>query len=128
LKEEGYFILDMNYRNKYGEIDIIAKKDKCLIFIEVKTRTNLEYGDPLETINKLKISRIKRAASFYITSNKLSGFNPSFNVISIIINRGLIKKMVEKDSMSNGITELNTLLNTLQDKSLLKIEHIENAF
>jgi len=36
--------------------------------------------------------------------------------------------MVEKDSMSNGITELNTLLNTLQDKSLLKIEHIENAF
>jgi len=88
----------------------------------------LEYGDPLETINKLKISRIKRAASFYITSNKLSGFNPSFNVISIIINRGLIKKMVEKDSMSNGITELNTLLNTLQDKSLLKIEHIENAF
>lgn len=124
MKEEGYFILDMNYRNKYGEIDIIAKKDKCLIFIEVKTRTNLEYGDPLETINKLKISRIKRAASFYIASNKLSGFNPSFNVISIIINRSLIKKMVEKDNMSNGITELNIP----QDKSLLKIEHIENAF
>ncbi|GAH24418.1 unnamed protein product, partial [marine sediment metagenome] len=49
MKEEGYFILDRNYRNRYGEIDIIAKKDKCLIFIEVKTRTNLDYGDPLET-------------------------------------------------------------------------------
>jgi len=124
LKEEGYFILDRNYRNRYGEIDIIAKKDKCLIFIEVKTRTNLDYGDPLETINKLKISRIKRLASFYIASNKLSGFNPRFNVISIIINRSLIKKIIEKDNMSNGITELNTL----EDKSLLKIEHIENAF
>jgi len=124
LEEEGYFILDRNYRNRYGEIDIIAKKDKCLIFIEVKTRTNLEYGDPLEAINKLKISRIKRLASFYIASNKLSGFNPRFNVISIIINRSLIKKIIEKDNMSNGITELNTL----QDKSLLKIEHIENAF
>jgi len=124
LKEEGYFILDRNYRNRYGEIDIIAKKDKCLIFIEVKTRTNLNYGDPLETINKLKISRIKRLASFYIASNKLSGFNPRFNVISIIINRSLIKKIIEKDNMSNGITELNTL----EDKSLLKIEHIENAF
>ncbi len=124
MKEEGYFILDRNYRNRYGEIDIIAKKDKCLIFIEVKTRTNLNYGDPLETINKLKISRIKRLASFYIASNKLSGFNPRFNVISIIINRSLIKKIIEKDNMSNGITELNTL----EDKSLLKIEHIENAF
>ena len=124
MEEEGYFILDRNYRNRYGEIDIIAKKDKCLIFIEVKTRTNLEYGDPLEAINKLKISRIKRLASFYIASNKLSGFNPRFNVISIIINRSLIKKIIEKDNMSNGITELNTL----QDKSLLKIEHIENAF
>jgi len=124
LKEEGYFILDKNYRNRYGEIDIIAKKDKCLIFIEVKTRTNLDYGDPLETINKLKVSRIKRLASFYIASKKLSGFNPRFNVISIIINRSLIKKIIEKDNMSNGITELNTL----EDKSLLKIEHIENAF
>lgn len=124
MKEEGYFILDRNYRNRYGEIDIIAKKDKCLIFIEVKTRTNLNYGDPLETINKLKISRIKRLASFYIASNKLSGLNPRFNVISIIINKSLIKKMVEKDNMSNGMTELNTP----QDKSLLKIEHIENAF
>lgn len=124
MKEEGYFILDRNYRNRYGEIDIIAKKDKCLIFIEVKTRTNLDYGDPLETINKLKISRIKRLASFYIVSNKLSGFNPRFNVISIIINRSLIKKIIEKDNMSNGITEINVL----GDKSLLKIEHIENAF
>lgn len=124
MEEEGYFILDRNYRNRYGEIDIIAKRDKCLIFIEVKTRTNLEYGDPLEAINKLKISRIKRLASFYIASNKLSGFNPRFNVISIIINRSLIKKIIEKDNMLNGITELNIL----EDKSLLKIEHIENAF
>ncbi len=124
MKEEGYFILDRNYRNRYGEIDIIAKKDKCLIFIEVKTRTNLNYGDPLETINKLKISRIKRLASFYIASNKLSGFNPRFNVISIIINRSLIKKIIEKDNISNGITEIDIL----EDKSLLKIEHIENAF
>jgi len=84
----------------------------------------LNYGDPLEAINKLKISRIKKLASFYIASNKLSGFNTRFNVISIVINRSLIKRIVEKDSIQNGITELNTL----KDKSLLKIEHIEDAF
>ena len=124
MKEEGYFILHKNYRNKYGEIDIKAKKGKNLIFTEVKTRTNLEYGDPLETINKLKISRIKRAASFYIASNKLSGFNPSFNVISIIISRSFIEEIAIKESTLQAITSLGAL----KDSKNLKIEHIENAF
>jgi len=124
LKEEGYFILHKNYRNKYGEIDIIAKKGRNLIFTEVKTRTNLEYGDPLETINKLKISRIKRAASFYIASNKLSGFNPSFNVISIIISRSFIEEIAIKESTLQAITSLGAL----KDSKNLKIEHIEDAF
>ena len=124
MKEEGYFILHKNYRNKYGEIDIIAKKGKNLIFTEVKTRTNLEYGDPLETINKLKISRIKRAASFYIASNKLSGFNPSFNVISIIISRSFIEEIAIKESTLQAITSLGAL----KDSKNMKIEHIENAF
>ena len=83
----------------------------------------MEYGDPLETINKLKISRIKRAASFYIASNKLSGFNPSFNVISIIISRSFIEEIVIKD-----ILQAITSLRTLKDSKNLKIEHIENAF
>jgi len=124
LKEEGYFILHKNYRNKYGEIDIIAKKGRNLIFTEVKTRTNLEYGDPLETINKLKISRIKRAASFYIASNTLSGFNPSFNVISIIISRSFIEEIAIKESTLQAITSLGAL----KDSKNLKIEHIEDAF
>lgn len=124
MKEEGYFILHKNYRNKYGEIDIIAKKGRNLIFTEVKTRTNLEYGDPLETINKLKISRIKRAASFYIASNKLSGFNPSFNVISIIISRSFIEEIAIKESTLQAITSLGAL----KDSKNLKIEHIEDAF
>lgn len=124
MKEEGYFILHKNYRNKYGEIDIIAKKGRNLIFTEVKTRTNLEYGDPLETINKLKISRIKRAASFYIASNKLSGFNPSFNVISIIISRSFIEEIAIKESTLQAITSLSVL----KDSKNLEIEHIEDAF
>ncbi|MBE3114459.1 MAG: YraN family protein [Actinobacteria bacterium] len=124
MKEEGYFILHKNYRNKYGEIDIIAQKGRNLIFTEVKTRTNLEYGDPLETINKLKISRIKRSASFYIARNKLSGFNPSFNVISIIISRSFIEEIAIKESTLQAITSLGAL----KDSKNMKIEHIENAF
>lgn len=84
----------------------------------------MEYGDPLETINKLKISRIKRSASFYIASNKLSGFNPSFNVISIIISRSFIEEIAIKESTLQAITSLGAL----KGSKNMKIEHIENAF
>ena len=84
----------------------------------------MEYGDPLETINKLKISRIKRAASFYIASKKLSGFNPSFNVISIIISRSFIEEIVIKESTLQAITSSGAL----KDSKNLEIEHIEDAF
>ena len=124
MEEEGYSILDRNYRNRYGEIDIIAKKGRNLIFTEVKTRTNLKYGDPLETVNKLKIARIKKVASLYIANYKLSTYNPSFNVISIIINRSFIKEIAEKGSTM----QVTALLKTIKDNKSLKIEHICNAF
>lgn len=124
MKEEGYSILDRNYRNRYGEIDIIAKKGRNLIFTEVKTRTNLKYGDPLEAINRSKVTRIKKVASLYIANNKLSAYSPSFNVISIIIDRSFIKKIAEKGSTLQAITSLSPL----KDNKNLKVEHIENAF
>jgi len=124
LEDEGYSILDRNYRNRYGEIDIIAKKGRNLIFTEVKTRTNLKYGDPLETVNKLKIARIRKVASLYIANCKLSIYNPSFNVISIIIDRSFIKKIAEK----GNTIEAMALLKTMKDNKSLKIEHVCNAF
>ena len=122
--EEGYSILDRNYRNRYGEIDIIAKKGRNLIFTEVKTRTNLKYGDPLETVNKLKIARIKKVASLYLTYCKLSTYNPSFNVISIIIDRSFIKKIAEKGCTMQKVMQLKTI----KDNKSLRIEHIYDAF
>jgi len=95
-----------------------------LIFAEVKTRTNLEYGDPLEAVNRLKVSRIKKVASLYITSNRLSEYNPSFNIISIIIGRSFIEEIAIK---KNLLQEINSY-GTLKDNRNLKIEHIENAF
>jgi len=116
--------LEKNYRSRYGEIDIIARKGRNLIFAEVKTRTNLEYGDPLEAVNRLKMARIKKVASLYIASNKLSVYSPGFNVISIIISRSLIEEIAIKESTLQAITSLSPLKGSKD----LKIEHIENAF
>ena len=96
-----------------------------MIFAEVKTRTNLEYGDPLEAVNRLKVSKIKKVASLYITSNRLSEYDPSFNIISIIIGRSFIEEIaINEKKLAQEIISCGAL----KDSRKIKIEHIENAF
>lgn len=71
LKEQGYAIRERNYRGKTGEIDIIAEKDGTLHFIEVKTRTSEEMGEPLEAIDRRKLDHILRTAELYLYENDL---------------------------------------------------------
>ena len=70
LKSHNFSVLEKNFRSRLGEIDIIAKKDHCLYFIEVKTRSNLNHGAPYEAVNKRKIYHIKKTAQFYLLKNK----------------------------------------------------------
>lgn len=95
-----------------------------MIFAEVKTRTTIEYGDPLESVNRLKVARIKKVASQYLASKRLPEYNPSFNIISIIIGRSFIEKIALKENMLQEITSHGAL----KDSKKIKIEHIENAF
>lgn len=66
LVKNGYKILERNYSIRGGEIDIIAKKDGCTVFAEVKTRKNTNYGRPCEYVNYEKQRRIKRTAVYYL--------------------------------------------------------------
>lgn len=66
LTDNGYEILARNYRHQHAEIDIIAKKGKLLVFVEVKTRTNLSFGNPEEFVAGDKIKLIMKAAEHYI--------------------------------------------------------------
>ena len=66
LKQQGLFILRYNYRCRFGEIDLIARKDGYLIFVEVKYRSNREYGSPCEAVDHRKQKRISNAAAFYL--------------------------------------------------------------
>lgn len=70
LKEQGYKILETNYRfSRLGEIDIIARKDDDLIFVEVKTRTNYKFGNPQTSVNRPKIQKITKTARHYLKQN-----------------------------------------------------------
>lgn len=66
LTSKGYTILEKNFRYKKAEIDIIARKGKLIIFVEVKTRTSLAFGEPEEAVSKNKIRLILAGAEVYV--------------------------------------------------------------
>lgn len=84
LKEQGYLILERNYRNRFGEIDILAKKDAQLVIVEVKYRSTAEHGDPLEAVDTRKQKKICRTASYYCMMHGIMENVPCrFDVIAI---------------------------------------------
>lgn len=84
LQENGFTILERNFRTKMGEIDIIAIKDNIIRFIEVKYRKNDEFGHPLYAVSKSKQLKIYKVAQLYMNIHKdYSNMPCSFDVISI---------------------------------------------
>ncbi len=65
LKKRGYAILDRNVRGRFGEIDIVAKKDEIFHFIEVRLRSNSTFGTPVETVNEKKRLRLQKTIEYY---------------------------------------------------------------
>ncbi len=88
LKKKNYRIITQNYRTPVGEIDIIARDGATLVFIEVKTRESLEYGQPFEAVNTFKRRRIARAAMLYLKGLR-GGIPPCrFDIVSVYHGRG----------------------------------------
>jgi putative endonuclease len=65
LKNNGYKILEKNFRSKFGEIDVVAQEGEDLVFIEVKTRWSKSFGPPEEAITPWKIRRIIKAGEYF---------------------------------------------------------------
>ena len=98
LTENGYDILECNYRFEKAEVDIIAKKNQTLAVIEVKTRSTADFGNPQDFVKPKQIQRLVKAVDEYVTSNNLN-VEVRFDIIAII-----------------------------KQGNSFKIEHLENAF
>jgi|SRR3989344_465966 len=90
LENLGYTIIDRNFEKSFGEIDLIARKDNTIYFIEVKTNKR-EYGNmdfnPEIRVNKEKVSHITKVATFYMSQNKhFEDYDWQIDIISVIIN------------------------------------------
>lgn len=84
LKAKGYKILERNYKNKLGEIDIIAQLKGVICFVEVKARHTLNLGVPQEAVTARKQRQICRVAVYYLKSNKLLERPARFDVLALL--------------------------------------------
>lgn len=66
LEKKGYNVLEQNYKTKYGEIDLVAKRGKELIFVEVRTKRGELFGSPEETLDKKKLRKVRLNAMAYV--------------------------------------------------------------
>lgn len=83
LKKKGYEIIARNYKNSYGEIDIIAAHSGYLIFVEVKARSSQEFGRPAEAVNNHKQRKISQVASGYIHVKRLYDADVRFDIVEV---------------------------------------------
>ena len=84
LKDKGFVIVTTNYKNRMGEIDIIAKDKDALVFVEVKSRATLLYGRPCEAVDFRKQQKIRKVAELYLVTTKNYYADVRFDVIEIL--------------------------------------------
>jgi putative endonuclease len=88
LRDKGYEILEKNYRYKKSEIDIIARKENVLTFVEVKYRSKNSYGDPEASVDEKKETQVLGGAENYIFEKDWNG-EVRFDIISILSDRSI---------------------------------------
>ncbi len=85
LKKQGLQILEHSFRNRFGEIDLIAKEGSCYVFVEVKYRKTAAEGHPLEAVTLSKQRTICKVADYYRVTHGIGEFDPvRFDVIGIL--------------------------------------------
>jgi putative endonuclease len=86
LTRSGYAILDRNVRTRAGEIDLVAKEGKTLVFVEVKTRRDLEGDPPQAGVHTRKQNRLAKLALGYLKLKRIRQTPCRFDVVAVIVN------------------------------------------
>ncbi|MCH2200546.1 MAG: YraN family protein [Fuerstiella sp.] len=84
LKQQGYRILERQYRDRFGEVDIIAMDNNQIVFVEVKTRRTTNTGKPFEAVGLTKQKKIARVALAWLRAQHRLNQSCRFDVISIV--------------------------------------------
>ena len=103
LGKNGYQIIETNYRCPEGEIDIIARHDDTLVFVEVRTKKSRQFGSPEESITPVKMARLRAVAAHYGQTHNNLPSSWRIDVIAIMLNqRGQVSRI---ELIENAIGE-----------------------
>ena len=83
LEERGFRVVARNWRRPEGELDVVADRDGVCVFVEVRSRTGLEHGHPLETISARKRAQVIRAARLYLHEERVVASSFRFDVVGV---------------------------------------------
>lgn len=83
LKQQGYRIIQRNYRSRLGEVDVVARDKDTWCFIEVKSRASSRYGLPQEAVTLRKQLQIAKAALTFLKDHDLCSQKARFDVVSV---------------------------------------------
>jgi putative endonuclease len=89
LQSKGYQVMETNYRHKRGEIDIIVKNDELMVFVEVKTRNNVEFGTPEQFVSQRQRQVIIETANAYISEVDWHGLI-RFDIVAIVPEKEIV--------------------------------------
>ena len=110
----GYEVIDRNWRNKTGEIDLILSKKNQLVFCEVKTRRSLAFGHPAEAVTREKQQRLKRLAMGWLDENSHERFSLRLDVAAVLAHRDFaVTKMI-------GDALIDAFVTTTQERKSVK--------
>lgn len=104
LKQNGYKIIEHNFRTPYGELDVIAEKDSCIVFIEVKCRRTAAYGQPFEAVDRRKQEHIIKSALHFLKTRSMHDRTVRFDVLSIGPDKKEIELIVSAFTASSRYT------------------------
>ncbi len=85
LRKKGYEIIERNFYSYQGEIDIIAKDKNELVFCEVKTRRNINFGMPVEAVNYYKKKHIYATTKYYLYKKNINNACIRFDIIEVLL-------------------------------------------
>jgi len=94
LKKRGYRIRETGFRCRHGEVDIIAQHKDCLVFVEVRTKSNLEFGTPEESITQAKKEKLIASALTYTNTHQNLPALWRIDVVAIELDdKGKVKRI-----------------------------------
>jgi putative endonuclease len=102
LERRGYRIIERNYRSRFGEIDIVAQDDDTVVFVEVKTKTSGDFGDPVEEVTPQKQRQIVSMGEEYHAFRCRPDIQCRFDVVSVDLSVMPARITLYKDAFRPG--------------------------